>query len=265
MNNAGDKSFFHKLYIIIGLSSVIVAGLIYLIFSGGTERIQARNQKTASPTTEVADHTPKPTNIPSPSAVPSPSGEPVDVTSDDSLTRIVNRTHPINPSYAPSDLVVPDVAMNNTQMVRQEAAGPLKELFQAASDAGYSLYLISGYRSYAEQVSLYHTYVAEFGGEYTNRIDSHPGASEHQIGLAVDLGTTDHACELSSCFGDTGASQWLSENAWKYGWILRYPADKEEITGIMDSPWNYRYVGREEARKIHESGLTMEEFYGLSN
>lgn len=267
MNSPGDKSFFHKLYIIIVLSSVIVAGLVYLIFSGGTERIQSRNQKTASPSSEVTVHTAEPTATPSPSEtpLPSPSEEPSDVVSDDSITRIVNQSHPVPASYVPSDLVVPDVAMNNTQLIRQEAAEPMKEMFEAASKAGYSLYLISGYRSYEEQVSLYHTYLARYGVEYTNRIDSHPGASEHQIGLAADIGTEDHVCELNSCFADTGAYGWLYDHAWEYGWILRYPDTKEQVTGIMYSPWNYRYVGKEEARKIHASGLTMEEFYGLND
>lgn len=265
MNRSNDKSFFHKLYIIIVLSSVIVAGLIYLIFSGGTERIQSRNRRTPSPSSEVISNSPEPSVTPSPAVTPEPSEEPADVTSDDSITRIVNQSHPIDPSFVPADLVVPDVAMNNTQMIRQEASQPLKDLFDAASEAGYSLYLISGYRSYEEQVSLYYTYLERSGEDYTNRIDSHPGASEHQIGLAADIGTQDHACELNSCFADTGASQWLAENAWKYGWILRYPDGKEQITGIMYSPWNYRYVGTEAAQKIHESGLTMEEFYGLIN
>ena len=268
MKSSDDKSFFHKLYIIIILSSVIITGLVYLIFSGGTERIQANTGRKPS-TEETADRTERPVPSVSPSVSPVPSVSPsavqVDVTSDDSLLRVVNQSHPIDPGYVPSDLVVPDVAMNNTQMIRQEAAQPMKDLFAAASQAGYSLYLVSGYRSYATQVSLYHMYLARSGADFTNRIDSHPGASEHQIGLAADFGTTDHVCELDSCFGNTGASQWLMENAWKYGWILRYPEGKEQITGIMYSPWNYRYVGKEEAEKIHESGLTMEEFYNLTD
>lgn len=268
MNNQNDKSFFHKLYIVIILSSVIVTGLVYLIVSGGTERIQNRAESSRIP--EVADHTKETdkkqnaTPVPSVSPSPSPSMETIDTSSDDSITRIVNQTHPIDPSYAPSDLVVPDVAMNHTQMIRREAAQSMKDLFEAASQAGYSLYFISGYRSYETQVSLYHTYVAQFGSAYTNRIDSHPGASEHQLGLAADFGTTDHACELNSCFSDTGASQWLQENAWKYGWILRYPEGKESVTGIMYSPWNYRYVGKAEAEKIYDSGLTMEEYYHVN-
>lgn len=268
MNNQNDRSFFHKLYIIIVLSSVIVAGLVYLIASGGTERIQKNAHSTRTP--EVVDHTAKLTEAPSPSASPSatpspsPSAQAVDITSDDSIDRIVNRSHPVDPSYVPADLVIPDVPMNNTQTIRKEAADAMKEMFDAADQDGIHLYLISGYRSYETQVSLYHTYLARFGNDYTEHLDCHPGASEHQLGLAADFGTVDQACELSTCFSDTDASQWLMNNAWKYGWILRYPQGKEAVTGIMYSPWNYRYAGKEEAGKIHDSGLTMEEYYGLT-
>lgn len=270
MKNQNDRSFFRKLYIIIGLSSVIVVGLVYLISSGGTEKIQNHSRKTAEPSSEIAENTASPEYSPSASTTsdnvvtPSPSAEPVDITTDTSITRIVNRTHLISSSYVPSDLVVPDVPMNNTQFIRQEAAQSMKELFDAAGQAGYSLYLISGYRSYNAQSSLYYTYLAKYGQEYTSRLDAHPGASEHQLGLAADFGTTDHACELQTCFADSGASQWLKDNAWKYGWILRYPEGKETVTGIMYSPWNYRYVGTKEAEKIYQSGKTMEEYYGLN-
>lgn len=265
MNTQKDKSFLHKLYIIIVLSSVIVAGLVYLIFTGGTEKIQKNTKGSGTP--QIAEHSSVPSETPAPSESPEasaePSQEPADVTTDTSLTRIVNRNHPISSGYVPDELVVPDVPMNNTQMIRKEAAKPMEELFQAASSAGYPLCFISGYRSYETQTSLYYTYLAQYGEAYTNRIDSHPGASEHQLGLAADFGTADHICDLGSCFGETGASQWLQQNAWKYGWIERYPAGKESVTGIMYSPWNYRYVGKKEAEKIHASNMTMEEYYGV--
>lgn len=264
MKDKENRSFNHKLYIIFTLCAVIVAGLVYLIGSGSTVKLE-NIMKPESTSDSVTVHKPVPSVTPSvvPEETPEPTETPVDVTSDDSIYRIVNKTHPINPDYVPSDLVQPDVPSNETQLLRQEAASSLEQMFQAASDAGISLYLISGYRDYQLQTSLYNTYVAAMGSDQAERIDDHPGASEHQIGLAADLGTTDHVCELGGCFSTTQAYQWLIDNSYRYGWILRYPDGKEDVTGIMYSPWNYRYVGVEEAQKLYQSGLTMEEYYNL--
>lgn len=257
-----------KLYVLITLSAFMVVSLFYLIVSGGTKRLQEtidqKNQPTATPVV-TASAEPAVTPSPTPSATPTPEPEViVDTTSDDSLQRIVNDDHPIDPDYVPSDLVTPNVPMNGEQQLRSEAASALEEMFTAAGNEGISLYLVSGYRSYTQQLSLWYTYEEMYGEYETNRIDSHPGASEHQIGLAVDLGTADGTCELNACFADTDASVWLSEHAYEYGFILRYPDGKEEITGIKYHPWNYRYIGKEEAKKVQESGLTLEEFYNVS-
>lgn len=264
MKDKENKSFYHKLYIIFTLSAVIIVGLIYLISSGSTTIIENKI-KPQTTSTPVVIHTPRPSSSPSvvPSPTLAPTEIPADVTSDDSIFRIVNKSHTISPDYVPSDLVQPNVPTNETQLLRKEAADALEHMFQAASEEGISLYLISGYRDYQLQTSLYNTYVARMGSEQAERIDDHPGASEHQIGLAADLGTTDHVCELGGCFSTTQAYQWLIHNSYRYGWILRYPEGKEDVTGIMYSPWNFRYVGTEEAQKLHESGLTMEEYYHL--
>lgn len=264
MKEKENKSFYLKLYIIFTLSAIIIVGLIYLIGSGSTSIIENK-MKPQSTSTPVAVHTPEPSVTPSalPSSTPTPTEAPVDVTSDDSIWRIVNKTHMISPDYVPSDLVQPNVLTNETQLLRKEAADALEQMFQAASDEGISLYLISGYRDYQLQTSLYNTYVARMGSEQAARIDDHPGASEHQIGLAADLGTADHVCELNGCFSTTQAYQWLVSHSYEYGWILRYPEGKEDVTGIMYSPWNFRYVGTEEAQKLYESGLTMEEYYHI--
>lgn len=93
-------------------------------------------------------------------------------------------------------------------------------------------------------------------------MDCHPGASEHQLGLAVDLGNWNGQCELNACFVDYPSYTFLQEHGHEYGFIERYPYDKQNITGIEYSPWHWRYVGVEEATKIKESGLTVEEYYG---
>lgn len=264
MKDKENKSFYHKLYIIFTLSAVIIVGLVYLIGSGSTGKLE-RIMRPEPSSTPVIVHTPETTVTPSavPTPTPAPTEIPVDVTSDDSIYRIVNKTHTISPDYVPSDLVQPAVPANETQLLRKEAADALEQMFQAASNDGISLYLISGYRDYQLQTSLYNTYVSRMGIQQAERIDDHPGASEHQIGLAADLGTVDHICELGGCFSNTTAYQWLVNNSYRYGWILRYPEGKEDVTGIMYSPWNFRYVGVEQAEKLYESGLTMEEYYHL--
>ena len=132
-----------------------------------------------------------------------------------------------------------------------------------AEKAGFALQVISGYRSYAFEVENEKTFIEAYGEAYAAKVDCHPGASEHQLGLLADFGTRDGYCRLDTCFSGTGASNWLQENAWKYGWIERHPAGKEAVTGTMYSPWNYRYVGKAFAKELYESGLTMEEYFNL--
>jgi D-alanyl-D-alanine carboxypeptidase len=263
MKNSPEKSFTIKLYIIIGLSAVIFSGLLYLIVSGGADKIyQTASSGTGTASSETAAVTDPPaSSSPAASAAPtaSPSAVP-DTSSDTSLLRIVNKTHLIDSSYIPSSLTVPNVSMNNQQTLRKEAASALEQMFAAADKEGISLYLISGYRSYEEQRSLYWTYTEKYGKEFADSIDATPGASEHQLGLAADIGVESHACELQQCFDTTDAFAWLQKNASAYGFILRDPEGKQDITGISYAPWSYRYVGTD-AVKIAQSGKTLEEYY----
>ena len=197
--------------------------------------------------------------VPSSTQPAAPSPTP-DIITDSSLMRLVNADYKISKNYVPDNLQEPNIKMNHTQMVRGELVQPLEDMFVAARKENIYLKLVSGYRSYREQVSLWYTYVNRYGISYASRMDDHPGASEHQLGLAVDLGNENGACELEDCFRQYSSSKWLVENAWKYGFIQRYPEEKEDVTGIVYSPWHYRYVGKEEADKIHNSELTMEEY-----
>ncbi len=187
-----------------------------------------------------------------------------DIVSDDSLYKIVNPFHMIDPGYVPSDLRVVNVSSYQSQKLRSAAADHMEQMFAAAQNDGIGLYLISGYRSYERQIELWNWWTEHYGEAHAQRIDDHPGGSEHQIGLSADIGTPDHYCELNTCFDETGAYAWLRAHAWEYGYIERHPAGSENVTGIMYSPWSFRYVGREEAEKIHASGLSMEEYYGLA-
>lgn len=187
-----------------------------------------------------------------------------DIDGNSSLLRIVSPARRIEAEYVPDGLTVPDVPMYQTQMLRSDAAGALEDMFAAAAADGYDLYLISGYRSYDYQTGLWDYYTDYYGSDYTERMDARPGGSEHQLGLSVDIGTTDNVCRLDVCFGDTGAYSWLQNNSYRYGYIERYPADGEGSTGIMYSPWSFRYTGRETAEKIYSAHQTMEEYFHIN-
>jgi D-alanyl-D-alanine carboxypeptidase len=122
----------------------------------------------------------------------------------------------------------------------------------------------SAYRSYSTQVTVYNGWVAKLGQAQADIQSARPGFSEHQTGLALDISALPAKCSLDACFADTPQGQWLAANAWKFGFLLRYPADKTAITGVTFEPWHYRYIGVELATEMHETGVTtLEEFFGL--
>ncbi len=140
-----------------------------------------------------------------------------------------------------------------------EAYEKLLTMFSEAAKDGISLTLISGYRSYEHQYTLYYNYIARDGQAAADRYSARPGHSEHQSGLAFDLNS------LYQSFGDTAEGLWLAENCHRFGFIIRYPKEKEHITGYMYEPWHVRYVGEKMAEKIKNSGLCLEEFFGITS
>ena len=167
---------------------------------------------------------------------------------------------------------VPEVTeVENGQEFDVRAANHLKALIQVARDAGYTVYFCSGYRSYEIQHALYWRHIDEFIAEGMTEAEAHattrlsvnyPGASEHQLGLSADLLEYDGQPMLPD-IGGSGLMLWLEENCADYGFIIRYPADKTDITGISYEPWHLRYVGAEAAEYIMEKGLCLEEFLAL--
>ena len=139
-----------------------------------------------------------------------------------------------------------------------EANAALEKIQAAARLEGFSLKLVSGYRSYSSQKSIYNSYLNRWGREYTDTVSARPGHSEHQTGLAFDVG------ELSSNYGNTKEGIWLRENCHKYGFIIRYLKGKEDITGYAYEPWHIRYVGVEAATKIMSKNITLEEYLGIA-
>ncbi len=133
------------------------------------------------------------------------------------------------------------------------------EMVSAAAEDGITLWIVSGFRSYETQRNTYSYFVSDRGVEQADRASARPGHSEHQTGLAIDVNTT------SDYFANTPEAEWLKENCYKYGFIIRYPEGKEEITGYKYEPWHIRFVGEGKAEKITKSGLTLEEYYGITS
>lgn len=188
----------------------------------------------------------------------------LDIFNDNSITALVNKQHSLQENYEPKDLVTIEVptTLENPEVnqLRKEAADALKSMFDMALESDIKLYARSGYRSHNTQAMLFENYAKEHGEEAANRYSARPGQSEHQTGLVMDITSESVNFQLDEAFGETREGKWVQENAHKYGFIIRYPEGKEEITGYIYEPWHLRYLGVDIATAIYESGLTYEEF-----
>jgi D-alanyl-D-alanine carboxypeptidase len=187
-----------------------------------------------------------------------------------SIWIIVDKRRPLRPkNYAPDDLVAPDVPLRLTakdeeMQMRQVAASAVKELFAAAEKDGINLMVSSAFRSYSYQEGLYDHYVSQQGKAVADTQSARPGHSEHQTGLAIDVEPTSRQCEVEECFGTLAEGKWVAKNAYKYGFVVRYPEGKQNITGYIYEPWHIRYVGKTLAVHLHEAGdPTLEEFFQI--
>ncbi|UWX95956.1 M15 family metallopeptidase [Arthrobacter zhaoxinii] len=176
----------------------------------------------------------------------------------DSVTLVVNKQRPLAADYVPPDLV--DAG---GLLLRAEAAAAYAGMVSAAAAEGVSISPVSGYRSREDQSQLHTSYTERYGQEGADSLSARPGFSEHETGLAVDIGNPDGLCALETCFEGTAAGSWAAANAHRYGFLIRYPAGAEQITGYAYEPWHLRYVGPEVAGGVHEAGVTLEEFLGL--
>lgn len=158
---------------------------------------------------------------------------------------IANKTYSLPASYDPG--------------IRQEAAEAFYEMQEAASTEGISLFIVSGYRSYETQESVYAGWVNRDGKALADTYSSRPGYSDHQTGYTFDLNS------LEQDFAYTEEGIWLAEHCAEFGFIIRYPEGKEMYTGYVYEPWHVRYIGKEKAKIITESGLSLEEYYGITS
>lgn len=195
----------------------------------------------------------------------------VETPNANSLFVLVNKNYRLNESYTPTDFVPVDVPLSeysqvNTNYLRRDAADATELLFAKAKEAGYDLTLRTGYISYEIQKNLYNQDVYEVGYEYADQFNSRPGHSEHQTGLAIDITTPSINNELSIEFAKTEEGKWVLEHAREFGFIIRYPENREEEVGYSYEPYHLRYVGVEAATEIYENDWTLEDYvlnYGL--
>jgi zinc D-Ala-D-Ala carboxypeptidase len=180
---------------------------------------------------------------------------------------LVNKQRKLPEEYNPTDLVYPDVRFIFAEKVekrklRQEAASALEKLFAAAEVDNIQLAGVSAYRSHSTQKTLFDRYVKRDGIEKARTYSAFPGTSEHETGLAIDVSGKDGTCAAADCFADTKEALWLAKHAHEHGFIIRYLKGKEEITGYQYEPWHLRYVGKDLAAELAESGESLEEYYG---
>lgn len=175
------------------------------------------------------------------------------------IDALVNKNWILDNDYVPNDLEQISLEYaTDSKFMRKIAKENFENLSMDAKVLGYKIVAVSTYRDYNYQEKLYNFYVETKGNEYADLCSARPGHSEHQTGLAVDvMGSNEDYDEFESAI----EFNWMSENAHKYGFILRYPKGKDNITGFKYEPWHYRYVGNKVAKIIYENSITLEEYY----
>lgn len=177
----------------------------------------------------------------------------------DGLLFLVNRQYRISDAFTPEDLTEAQVPGQVREM-RAEAAAALEEMYAAClEETGCQLISVSGFRSYSKQEKLYRAKLQRVNGkkELAEEYVAPPGASEHHLGLAMDIGQQSKPT-LNEKFAETEGGIWARENCWRFGFILRYGEEWEDITGYKYEPWHFRYVGKDLAKEIHDAGVPFE-------
>ncbi len=175
---------------------------------------------------------------------------------------LVDTTWRLPADYAPDDLVaLRQAGFDDDRLIRSVVIADLAAMRQAALEAGVPIAVQSAYRSYAYQENTFDYWVGIQGREAALASSARPGHSEHQLGTALDFRSEGGpaAWDLED-WAATEAGAWMLDNSWRYGFVLSYPKDASHLTCYIYEPWHYRYLGRERARTVHESGLTLREF-----
>lgn len=189
------------------------------------------------------------------------SNEIVEVENPSDLLVLVNKDNYLSKDYVPKDLrpvALPSATGKN--QLRGIAASALEAMFKAAEKNGHILFTRSGYRSYNTQSQIFYGYVKKYGRTKTETFSAPPGMSEHQTGLVMDICSKGTNYTLNAKFGELPEGKWVKENSWRYGFIVRYPKDKTDVTRYTYEPWHLRYVGLDAAKKMHKNELVLEEY-----
>ena len=269
-----------RLMLLAVAAVALIALLLFLIFKGigagdkdesssaqqSSSAVQSQSQaaQSAGSGSQQTQSGSEPASAP---ASDSGSGIEVVGSRDDWRLILANKNSPLPEGYAPELVTLADSSLQ----MQTEAAAAFDEMRQAANATGLHLMACSTYRSVERQTELYDAEVQKWIGKGYAEADARekaatvvmiPGCSEHNTGLAVDVGSVTNQ-RVEEDFEDEPEFDWLQEHAAEYGFILRYPSDKQAITGVSYEPWHYRYVGVENAKAIKESGLCLEEYLGL--
>ena len=185
------------------------------------------------------------------------------VQNPDAILVLVNKQNSLPQDYVPSDLVVTNVPFPFEEflpkkLMRKEAAVALEQLFYKAQQDNVPLTAVSGYRSYDRQAEIFANNIK--ASPDANQTSARPGESEHQTGLSMDISSPSVNNQLTQTFGDMWEGSWLANNAPEFGFIIRFPKGKENITGYQYEPWHIRYVGIPDAQMISQQNLTLEEY-----
>lgn len=177
-----------------------------------------------------------------------------------STDMLVNKHRYLDEKFVPTGLSKIDEKYTSEEGMKASrvAINAFIQMSKAAEKEGYEIVINSAYRSYQDQVEINDTYLELYGQSYVDRFVAKPGFSEHQTGLCFDIGS-----RKSNVFANSKEYQWMLDNAYKYGFILRFPKKYENITGFRTEPWHYRYVGKKIAKYIHDENITLEEYYML--
>lgn len=252
-------SMTRKLFITFIVMFVLLTGLIGVM-------LLKDSGKDIQKDTSAIENTPEATQVTTPEPTIDPESDPR-FTSTDSVLIFANKKHKLPDGYVPSDLVSLTVATayGDVQM-KQEASDAMTNMFSAANAEGVYPVVTTAYRSEDFQSQLYNGYVERDGQEAADTYSSRPGYSDHQTGLAADISCESNSYYLNQDFENTAEGQWLAQHAHEYGFVMRYPKDKQDITGYMYEPWHFRYIGVEEATALYNTdpNETMEEFYGIA-
>lgn len=261
-------------WLIGGLFAVILCllalSLMYFMKNDSqTEQVLSTSQQAVEEQNETQEEEsvqepakPKPKATPKPQTESKPQSKPTwpvtySLNEAASLTVVVNKKHRLPSSYEPKRTSVAG------GYLRPEAASAMSKMLAAAKNANVPMRIISSYRSYATQVTTYNGWVQKDGKAQADRYSARPGHSEHQTGLAADLGTFNSTCDLEICFGATVQGKWLAAHAADYGFIIRYESDTETLTGYQYEPWHVRFLGVSVAKAVKKSGKTLDQYYGF--